>query len=204
MKPIQKKFTGIECKIDEHSLKHPMTDIIMSYQEDLIMDLSAEKVCQNGGDILNVGYGLGVVDSYIKTYNINSHHIIEIHPQLYQNAIDNGYNDVYLGDWRDVIENFKYNNKKFDGIYFDTHDIGGLDEWWDFCNQVDSLLNSGGVYSYFNVTTKTKVEDMLTNVLGYTKFSQVIPITDIKCRFTEWVDGITLNKDYIMVWFIKP
>ena len=39
---------------------------IMSTDEDLIMEESANILCQNRGTVLNVGFGLGVIDNYIK------------------------------------------------------------------------------------------------------------------------------------------
>ena len=204
MIPIQKKFIYLPCEIDSMTLKHPVTGLIMSYQEDLIMEMSAQKVCENGGDILNVGFGLGIVDRYISQQQIDSHHIIELHPQLVQNAITSGYTNVYEGDWRDVIENFKLENKKFDGIYFDTHNLGILNDWLDFSMEVDNILKPGGIFSYFNPKTKQKVEEQLIDVLGYQKYSQTIPLVDIKARFETWVEGLAVPWDYPFVWFVKP
>lgn len=204
MIPIQIKFVHIPCEINENSLRHPVTGLIMSYQEDLIMEMSASKVCEKGGDILNVGFGLGIVDNYISQQDIDSHHIIELHPQLVENAILSGYTNVHSGDWRDVIKEFKSQNKKFDGIYFDTHNLGILNEWLDFAKSVDSILKPGGIFSYFNPRTRAKVEDYLLNTLNYQKFSQTISIDDIKSRFTDWDKELAINWDYDFVWFVKP
>lgn len=168
------------------------------------MEKAAIKICENGGDILNVGYGLGIIDNYISQQNPNSHHIIELHPQLHQNALNSGYSNVYLGDWRDIIKNFKTQNKKFNGIYFDTHNLGILDEWLDFTKEVDNILKPGGVYSYFNPKTRIKVEDYIINTLNYQRFSQIISIDNIKSRFTNWDKELAINWDYNFVWFIKP
>ena len=55
---------------------------IMMDWEDSIMKASADYVCENGGDILEFGFGMGISAGYIQANNINSHTIIENHPQI--------------------------------------------------------------------------------------------------------------------------
>ena len=57
---------------------------IMMDWEDPIMEKSAEIICQNGGRVLNVGFGMGIIDSYIEEYDIEEHWIIEAHPDVYK------------------------------------------------------------------------------------------------------------------------
>ena len=54
---------------------------VMMNWEDSIMKASADYVCENGGDILEIGFGMGISAGYIQANNINSHTIIENHPQ---------------------------------------------------------------------------------------------------------------------------
>jgi type IV protein arginine methyltransferase len=39
--------------------------IMMEWERE-IMEASARAICINGGDILNVGFGMGIIDSYIQ------------------------------------------------------------------------------------------------------------------------------------------
>lgn len=41
---------------------------------------TAPKVCAGGGDVLNVGFGLGLVDEEIQKHKPRSHTIVEAHP----------------------------------------------------------------------------------------------------------------------------
>ena len=51
--------------------------IIMMSWEHPVMQRSAEFVCENGGDILEIGFGMGIASDYIQSYSPNSHIIIE-------------------------------------------------------------------------------------------------------------------------------
>ena len=55
---------------------------VMMDWEAPIMSASAAYICQNGGDILEIGFGMGISAGYIQSHNINSHTIIENHPQI--------------------------------------------------------------------------------------------------------------------------
>lgn len=199
------KFTRLPVSIENGILYHPMTHNLMSQQENYIMLKSAEVICQNGGNILNVGYGLGIIDSFIKTHSIDSHHIIELHPQLHQNALDAGFQNVHLGDWRDILPTLISQNLKFDGIYFDTYNIVGyVDEWIDFSLQVDSILNEGGIFSYINASDRLEVEDYLINTLNYTKHTNILPLQDLQDNSPiSWDSSLFKTADYNLVYFIK-
>lgn len=95
---------------------------VMHSWEDKLMKKKAEWVCQNGGDILELGFGMGISATYIQQHNIKSHTICEIHSDI----IDKFYlwkedkNNVTLidGDWYDNIDKMG----KYDGILYDTHE----------------------------------------------------------------------------------
>lgn len=44
--------------------------------------LHFQAICSGGGDVLNVGFGLGLVDMAIQSKNPRSHTIIEAHPDV--------------------------------------------------------------------------------------------------------------------------
>lgn len=79
-------------------------------------------VSQNGGDILDVGFGLGYSANFFIEMGVESYTCIEINPQIYEKARewskDKPNVDIILGDWIDVIPTL---NKKFDGIFMDTY-----------------------------------------------------------------------------------
>ena len=55
--------------------------VMMSW-EDSIMKASADYVCEGGGDILEIGFGMGISAGYIQANSITSHTIVENHPQM--------------------------------------------------------------------------------------------------------------------------
>ena len=55
---------------------------VMMDWEDSLMSASAAYVCQGGGDILEIGFGMGISAGYMYSHSINSHTIIENHPQI--------------------------------------------------------------------------------------------------------------------------
>lgn len=129
-------------------LEPPYNRSIMHGWERPIMELDAKLVTQNNGSILNVGYGMGIIDGYIRSHNPKEHTVIEVHPQLAETARSSGYN-VIEGDWLDIIDDFIKNEIKFDGVYFDTYSFDRPD-WLLFARKVSEILNPEGVYSYFN------------------------------------------------------
>ena len=55
---------------------------VMMGWEDPIMKDAAALICKEGGKILNVGFGLGLIDNYIQSYNVDEHWIIEAPPDV--------------------------------------------------------------------------------------------------------------------------
>ena len=84
-----------------------------------IMEKCAEYICHNKGDILEIGFGMGICADYIQAQEVNSHTIIEIHPQILErlNAWASGKSNVTVieGDWANLSLSGTY-----DGIFLDT------------------------------------------------------------------------------------
>ena len=64
---------------------------VMMGWESPIMEKSAKYICQSKGDILEIGFGMGICSDYIQAEGVNSHTIVEIHPQILErlNALEN-------------------------------------------------------------------------------------------------------------------
>ena len=55
------------------------------------MEAHAEAVCSGGGgDVLNVGFGMGIVDAAIQRRRPRSHTIVEAHPDVHRRMLDTG------------------------------------------------------------------------------------------------------------------
>jgi len=120
---------------------------IMMDWEDKIMSASAAYVCQNGGDILEVGFGMGISAGYIQSHSINSHTICENHPQIIPLALEWAKNKpnvtIVTSSWYDV----KNELGTFDGIFYDTF---GDDDWAKFGSFLPNLCNPNAVATWFN------------------------------------------------------
>ena len=123
------------------------TYAIMMDWEKPVMEFQASHVCRNGGNILNVGFGMGFIDDAIEKYRIKNHSIIELHPGVQDEILKRGWAKkdhvkLFFGDWRKFLPYLP----KFDGVYIDTWDELVI----DFASSVEDILNPGGVFSFFN------------------------------------------------------
>ena len=104
-------------------------EIMMSWEAP-IMEKSAEFICQSKGDILEIGFGMGICSDYIQAQGVNSHTIVEIHPQIIEklNAWAVGKSNVTIieGDWNDV------SLSTYDGIFLDTFGDENLNNFKNF------------------------------------------------------------------------
>ena len=50
-------------------------EVMMDWETD-VMSASAAYVCGNGGDILEIGFGMGISADYIQSHSISSHTIV--------------------------------------------------------------------------------------------------------------------------------
>jgi len=127
--------------------------IIMMDWEAPIMSASAAYVTENGGDILEIGFGMGISAGYIQSHSVSSHTIIEPHPQMVEKAVEwsNGKSNVTIisQSWADVTGSLG----TYDGIFYDTSfdDKGNL-----FSSSLSELIKTGTKLSVFNsYSTKT-------------------------------------------------
>ena len=123
----------------DSNLYNSRGDAVMMEWEREWMKISADIVCKNGGDVLNIGHGLGIVDSYIHENNPKSHWIIESHPDVHSHMKKNGWYDranIIESRWQDVVNSLQ----SFDGIYFDT--------WGDSTDDFKIYYSTNGGSSY--------------------------------------------------------
>ncbi|CAL8103937.1 unnamed protein product [Calicophoron daubneyi] len=122
--------------------------------------------------ILNVGFGMGIVDKEIQTHSPSSHVIIEAHPEVLKRMEENGWMSksgvqVLKGRWQDAVhllsnEIAEGTVPPFDGIFFDTYAEDDLD-LREFHSWLPKLLRlpkepaeseeagaEAGRYSYYN------------------------------------------------------
>ena len=124
---------------------------VMMEWERPLMEAHARAVCAaGGGKVLNVGFGMGLVDQAMQRYEPEEHTIIEAHPEVYARMLKLGWGEkknvrILFGRWQDVIPQLG----SYDGIFFDTYGEY-YEDMREFHEHLPKLLNPGGVYSYFN------------------------------------------------------
>ena len=121
--------------------------VVMDVASKSLMELYSYVVCQNKGNVLDVGFGMGF--SAEKMCDLADHYTcIEINPQVYENAIkwaeskDNV--TILFGDWIDIIPTL---DTKFDGIFMDTHADLNYSKFEEYSKMI---ANDGCILSIFN------------------------------------------------------
>ena len=119
---------------------------VMMDWEAPIMEKSAEYICESKGDILEIGFGMGICSDYIQAQGVNSHTIVEIHPQILEKlntwASDKSNVTIIEGDWNNASGLSTY-----DGIFLDTY---GDDNWNSFKSFAVSKGKSDAKVTYWN------------------------------------------------------
>lgn len=135
--------------------------VMMSWETSWMKD-TAEIICQNKGDILNIGHGMGIVDNFIQSHSPDSHTIIEPHIDVLDQMEKNGWFlkpnvKIYQGKWQEYINGLG----QFDGIYYDTWGDRGL--YSNLIPMLHQLLKVGGVFSFWwaKNTPNKELEEIL-------------------------------------------
>ncbi len=145
MSYINKTLTFESDKI--YYIDDDSTFEVMMGWEGSIMSASAAYVCEGGGDILEIGFGMGMSAGYIQSHSISSHTIIENHPQIITKAqewaSEKSNVTIITGSWYDVKESLL----TYDGLFYDTY---GDEHTTHFSSSLSSLMNAGGKATWWN------------------------------------------------------
>ena len=137
---ISSNLTFESDKITYVNSSNQTLEVMMDW-EDTIMSASAAYVCENGGDILEIGFGMGISATYIQSHTINSHTIIENHPDIITKAqawaADKSNVTIIEGSWFDIKDTLS----TYDGLFYDTWgDLNNTDIW----TLMPSFMKPGG------------------------------------------------------------
>mmetsp|Transcript_13312 Transcript_13312/g.27174 ORF Transcript_13312/g.27174 Transcript_13312/m.27174 type:complete len:381 (-) Transcript_13312:18-1160(-) len=105
-----------------------------------------------GKRVLNVGFGMGIIDGILQDLEPTHHTIIEAHPDVYSKMKSDGWTSkpnvtVLFGRWQDVISQVE--DDSMDGVFFDTYAENHTD-LEEFHRCLPRIMADGGVYSFFN------------------------------------------------------
>ncbi|KAI0430209.1 arginine N-methyltransferase 2 [Xylaria sp. FL1042] len=136
------------------------TSIMRSSVDALLPGLPA------GKRILNIGFGMGIIDTMFRETQPSRHHIIEAHPEVLKHVETSpdctfgkgweasgpseGAYKIHAGKWQEVVPRLLEQGELYDAIYFDTfgEDYGQLRMF--FTEYVPALLDEGGIFGFFN------------------------------------------------------
>lgn len=99
--------------------------LVMAAWETDIMSKTAEMLCQDqepGFSVLNIGFGLGIIDEFFQAYKPGRHVIVDAHPDAVAYARQTGWEqkagvELICKKWEDVISELG----DFDVVYWDTY-----------------------------------------------------------------------------------
>jgi len=161
---------------DTKILNEQGAEVMMDW-EISIMEKSAEFICHNSGDVLEIGFGMGICSDYIQAQGVNSHTIVEIHPEIIEKlkVWADGKSNVTIveGDWNSVSGLSTY-----DGIFIDTY---GDDNWSNFKNFALAKAKSGAKITYWNNFTDKRNEHSFDSV----SFDDISVTPDDNTYFTS-------------------
>lgn len=171
--------------------------IVMHDWEDLMMKKHAEVVCQNGGDILEIGFGMGISADYIQSHNVKSHTIIEKDKKVYKKLLewskDKPNVKTIFGDW---ITNLP--EQKFDGIFRDT--------WGEhlgkkvFPLKILKVCKVGTIVTFFNNTNdkKTMYSETFFKDKNIKFYKVDIKIPD----YVNYLPNYNRDRYYVPEWIV--
>ncbi|KXZ55008.1 hypothetical protein GPECTOR_3g171 [Gonium pectorale] len=116
-------------------------------------EASALRAGRGGGHVLNVGFGLGIIDTAIQSHHPARHTIVEAHPDVLEHMARLGWPErpgvrILRGRWQDVLPEL-LDGGPYDGIFFDTYGEY-YEEMREFHSHLPRLLARDGIYSFFN------------------------------------------------------
>jgi spermidine synthase len=102
-------------------LKENERSVVMHKGSKELTEMYALIVCQNAGDVIDIGFGMGFSANEMHKRS-DSYTCIEINPQIYKKATewakDKPNVNIIFGDWYEIIPQL---GLKYDGIFMDTH-----------------------------------------------------------------------------------
>jgi len=161
--------------------------VVMDLASKSLMKMYSYIVCQNGGNVLDVGFGMGFSSEEMS--NLADHYTcIEINPQVYEKALEwsKGKPNVTIifGDWVDIIPTLK---TKFDGIFMDTHDDKNYEKFEEYCKNIANENCILSIFNYFTIREQKELNgyDFKVEPMKFTKLVESIHMVN----WTHFKDG---------------
>ncbi|KAF4512598.1 hypothetical protein G6O67_001715 [Ophiocordyceps sinensis] len=148
-------------------LDEDLNGVMMAWETDIMRRSVAALMPDSlpGKRVLNIGFGMGIIDGVFADLQPARHHIIEAHPSVLahvskpESRFGPGWEEggpqpgaykVLAGRWQDVVPRLIEQGETYDAIYFDTfgEDYSLLKLF--FTEYIPGLLDHEGRFSFFN------------------------------------------------------
>ncbi|KAK0731796.1 S-adenosyl-L-methionine-dependent methyltransferase [Lasiosphaeris hirsuta] len=141
--------------------------VMMAWETD-VMRRSVDALLpgkEPGKRILNIGFGMGIIDTMFTETKPARHHIIEAHPEVLahisapdskfgkaweESGPEPGAFKVHQGKWQDVALELLHSGQMYDAIYFDTFGEDYAQLRMFFTEFIPGLLDTRGIFGFFN------------------------------------------------------
>lgn len=153
---------------------------------------SVEVVSQNGGDILEIGFGMGISANKFQSKNINSYTCVEINDNLFSEAQGWSYGKNNVNIIQDNWQNYlSTTTQKYDAIYCDYLD---WDNHLEFYEKSKNTLKNNGIISTYGAGVYFELSNMNVddNILSPQTFDD---------DFTLLVYNRLVSKGYYKVYW---
>lgn len=196
------------------------TDLMRMGCDSLLKGASIDGEIDNEVNILNIGFGMGIIDTMINNKNPTKQYICEAHPDVLAKLRHDGWyekpNVVILeGRWQEQLNKLlSEGNVFFNGIYYDTYSEH-YEDMLELFDIVVGILKPHGVFSFFNglgadrqvvyEVYKQLVEMDLANYGLVCKFEQVqVPESTLQLEIQNSTDNKSVWDDIKRAYWTCP
>ncbi|AMD20595.1 HDL149Cp [Eremothecium sinecaudum] len=157
----QQTYLKTELEYTDSALltKENRDGVMMDWETD-IMKLAAKSLVKNRDpqedcSVLNIGFGMGIIDSFIQEHKPDHHYICEAHPDVLAKMKQDGWYEkpgvtILEGRWQDSLNRLLDDGSVFfDGIYYDTFSEH-YEDMLDLYDVIVGLIKPQGIFSFFN------------------------------------------------------
>lgn len=160
---------------------------VMAAWEHPYMSALARIATSNGGVVLEGGFGMGISASYIQSYPIEKHIVVEANVNVFEKLKAFAQTsekpvEPLSGLWQDVIASIP--DASIDGILFDICPINEVETVITFAvpffKEAHRILKKGGIFTYFSCEVEDYSDEhlKLLKEAGFESIDkEIIPIS---------------------------
>eukprot|EP00928_Gymnodinium_smaydae_P077838 TRINITY_DN6133_c0_g1_i3.p1 TRINITY_DN6133_c0_g1~~TRINITY_DN6133_c0_g1_i3.p1 ORF type:complete len:285 (-),score=46.54 TRINITY_DN6133_c0_g1_i3:211-1065(-) len=170
---------------------------VMESWEKPYKEALADLAASDGGDVLEIGFGLALSANRVQTHkNVTSHTIVEANDRVFEELENFALREEKAGrakvvpvkgSWVNVLESLKRQGVKYDAILYDVCPQNESEQHLHqflFMNAAQDLLKSGGKFVYCNLSSIGKLKESYSTWQELWTKSQVPYLTNKLCGFT--------------------